>query len=74
MPIPKEGKKAIYIADKNKDLGKYILKNGDKGVIIKHSYNSTCEYAFYPAQWNGYCITVFENEFKLINKKNANNL
>jgi hypothetical protein len=66
MPIPTEGKKAIYTSDKIIDSGKLVLKKGDKGIVTIHTYHIIGEYAFYPLKWNGYCTTVLNIDFEFI--------
>ena len=63
MPIPINGQKAVYTSHIEKGSGGLTLKNGDKGVVIKHTYHGENEYAFYPKDWKGYCTTVLKNDF-----------
>jgi ParB family chromosome partitioning protein len=44
-----------------------LLNKNDKGYITKHSYHKENEYAFYPLHWKGYCTTILDTEFIIVN-------
>lgn len=67
MPIPTDAPKAIYTGTETKGSGSLWLKTGDKGRVTKHNYTAENERSFYPLHWKGYCTTVLDTEFIIVN-------